>query len=212
MKAIYLTGFLALSLCVLPGLASATPITFNWTGTVDRVDSGFDPGVTVGQILGISLTLDGSFIDEDSSADRGSYNANPGTSPLVLSVNIGGDTSVGSFQSVTVLAGVGGIDSIEISSSSQRTGLGFDILFQTDNAGVVASDTIPLSIDPSDFSTATFSVDRFPALAMFLPSFGGTITAAPVPVPEPGSLFLLMAGLLGLASIRTRGSAHRWCR
>jgi len=208
MKAIYLAGSIALSLCIFPALASVTPITFNWTGMVDRVDPGFDPGVTVGQTIGISLTLDGSFIDADSSADRGSYNADPGTPPLVLSANIGGDTGVGFFQSVTVLAGAGGVNSIEINSSSPGTGLGFDILFQTNNAGVVGSDTIPLSIDPGDFQIATFSVDRFPALEMFLPSFGGTISAASVPVPEPGSLFVLMAGLLGLAGIRTHRSAR----
>jgi hypothetical protein len=108
-----------------------------------------------------------------------------------------------------VLAGSGGVDSIEISSSSIHTGLGFDILFQTNHVGVLSSDAIPSSIDPGDFDIATFSVDRFSAFTDFLPSFGGTISAATKPVPEPNSLVMLASVLIGLAVIRKRSRGNR---
>jgi hypothetical protein len=206
MKTILLTGFIVLSLGTLvhPGPAAATPITYSWTGIVNRVDPGVDPGVSVGQTIGISLTLDNTVSDDDPSSNSGSYSATPATPPLVLGVDIGGDTNMGPFQSVTVLNDVGGVDSIEISSSSIMTELGFDILFQTNNLEALGSDAIPFSINPGDFQTATFSVDRGVPFSMFLPSFGGTIGAAAVPVPEPGSLAVLVSGLLALAGIRGR--------
>ena len=72
MRAAFLAGLSALALALLAAPAEAAPITYNWTGIVDRVDPGFDPGVSIGQTIGISLTLDNAFLDEDPSPGRGS--------------------------------------------------------------------------------------------------------------------------------------------
>ncbi len=70
--------------------ANAMPITYSWTGTVTNNDSGF-PGIAVGEKIGISLTLDNSFPDQNPSPNIGLYECSfcfP--SELVLAVNFGG--------------------------------------------------------------------------------------------------------------------------
>ena len=184
--------------------AAATPITYAWTGTVDTVEPGYPAGVTVGETIGISLTLDNSFADQDPSPNRGLYSSTPATPPLVLAVDIGGNTTTGSFQTVEVLDDYRGVDGFEVSTSSQMTGAGFDIMFETKHVGVLTSDAIPFAINPANFEMAAFSVDRFPAFTMFLPAFSGTIDTER-PVPEPSSLAVFGSGLLGLAWVRRRG-------
>jgi hypothetical protein len=186
-------------------LAVATPITYNWAGTVTHIDPGAPTGVLLDQTIEISLTLDNAISDENPSPDVGNYSADPATSPLVLSVDIGGDTYVGPFQTLTVSDGSSGA-SIEISSSEEMTGEGFDILFQTDQPGVLDSDAIPLYIDPENFKVATFSVDRETAFTEFLPAFEGTIGAAES-VPEPFTLSIFGAGVIGAVAMRRRKKA-----
>jgi hypothetical protein len=210
MKAKTLAGLTATILGMFCGsdFAMATPVSYSWSGVVNNVGAGFDPGVQVGQTIEISLTLDNSFSDQNPSPEVGSYFATPATPPLILSADIGGDTHIGSFQFVTVSDGSGGIDSVEISSSDQMTSQGFDILFQTDQTGVLDSDAIPPYIDPSDFTVATFSVERGSAFTEFLPAFGGTIEAAATPVPEPLTLSVFGAGLV-CAILRRRSMKKR---
>ena len=205
MRAILPSRLIVVSIGTLIGAApaAAMPITYAWTGTVDAVGAGFPAGVTVGENIDISLTLDNSFSDDDPSPNRGSYNANPGMPPLVLAVDIGGNEEIGDFQSVEVLDDDQGVDEFMVATGSTMSDAGFEIVFQTTHVGVLTSDSIPLSIDPADFETATFSVDRTPAFTEFLPAFSGTINGA-VSVPEPGSVALLGSGLLAFAGARRR--------
>jgi hypothetical protein len=186
-----------------PSVGTASPISYNWTGVVTNVDTGFPAGVGLDQTIGISLVLDNGIGDQNPSPDVGSYSANPATAPLILGVDIGGDTFVGSFQDVTVSDGPGG-NSVEISSGEEMTGQGFDILFQTNQTGILGTDAIPLYIDPADFTVATFSIERAPAFEEFLPAFNGTIEKVATPVPEPFTLSLFGAGLAGAAALRRR--------
>ena len=191
--------------------AVATPISYEWTGTVDRIDPGFPPGVTLSEKIRISLTLDNVFLDQNPAPDQGEYSRDPSQAPMVLAVDIGGETVVGPFQSVTVLDDHSGVDAFEVVTSSEMTGIGFTIIFETTNLGVLNSDAIPLGIDPADFETATFSVDRFPAFEAFAPSFGGTIDAAAVSTPEPDSIAVLGAALIamGFLSRQAWGARRR---
>jgi hypothetical protein len=189
--------------------AAAAMVTYDWRGTVDVVEPGFPAGVTVGETIGLSLTIDTSFPDQDPAPNSGLYtnDTQPGT-PLILSSDIGGDTHTGIFQTMTVLDGANGVDEIQIETGDPQTGQGFIITFSTPDLGVLASDAIPSTIDPADFETATFAVVRESALEEFLPGFSGTIDAQ-VPVPEPSTLELLATALVSLAGFGLVSSYRR---
>jgi len=201
MRTALLTSLAALGFGLWIGPAEAAIITYDWTGTVDVVDPGFPAGVTVGEKIGVTLTLDSSIPpDLDNTPNMAHYEEEEGQPPFVLSDNIGGNTDVGVFQDMYVLDNYQGVDEVIIETGNSMTGDGFEIMFKTDHPGALTSDAIPLSIDPADFETATFAVVRNPALGDFLPGFSGTIDAE-VAVPEPSSLAIIGTVLLGLALV-----------
>jgi hypothetical protein len=184
--------------CLAASGLRAAPITYDWIGTVKEVaPNSF--GISVGEPIAITLTLDGAAADFNPAPDRGRYASGPVEPPIVLSVNIGGITDVGVVQSVDVLDNIGGVDMFEVQTATQLVDRGFRFTFQTADTSVLTGDGIPLSIDPANFTTATFEVFR-------VHGFGTIDALATSVIPEPGSLMLLASGLLGLAIMRNRRS------
>ena len=184
----------AISFCAPAG---AMPVTYAWTGTVTENNSGF-PGVSVGETIPISLTLNNAVANQSATPDVGVYSSAFGVPPLILAVNIGGVTIAGSFQTVDVSDNHMGIDEFLISTGTPLTGCCFTILFETSHVGVLTSNAIPLLIDPTKFEIATFSEHLFPSVGG---SFSGTIDSA-VSVPEPAARMLFGTGLLAIIFLR----------
>jgi hypothetical protein len=197
---------LALGIGGIATPAAASTISYAWTGTVTNVVPGSLPVVHHGQRIGITLTLDDSVPDQDASPNRGIFDQQEQPPDLVVAVNIGGFTTIGSFQFGTVLANDGGVDEFKITSASQHVGDAFGIDFKTSHPGVLTSDSLPLSIDPHDFELATFIVNgpnNFLQLA-FAPRFSGTIDFAGINLtqtPLPGSVGMFVPALLGLLGL-----------
>ena len=205
-------GSLGLIPCILAFAASAqaAPITYSFTGTVSQVASpAGTPGsvvpVVTGQQVPILVTLDSALPDSDPSPDIGDY-VSPGsfTSTPMLSATIAGQDMTGLFSEVLVNTGI----SIEIRSASPQTSAGFDILLSGAQPGVLPTDAIPLSLNPGDFSTATFSrtVLSSPAVT----GFSGTIQAADIPASLP--VLASGLGLLWAARRRAQGGIAGCCR
>jgi hypothetical protein len=185
--------------------AAASTIDYVWTGTVTDVVPGTPPVVAVGQKIGITLTLDNAVPDQDASPNRGIYDQQQQLPNLVVAVNIGGVTNIGSFQFGTVLDDDQGVDEFKIETGDQQIGTRFVIDFKTSNLGVLSSDSLPLSIDPQDFELASFSVnpDIFLPLAS-APRFGGTIDFVGLNLtqtPLPGSAVMFVPALVALLGI-----------
>jgi len=192
--------------------AAASTIHYAWTGTVTFVDPISPATVVVGQKIGITLDLDSTVPDQDPSPNRGLYDQQLQQPVLVQSVDFGGVTGVGAFQLGTVRADDGGMDQFMISTGDQHIGARFVIDFETSHPGVLASDALPLAIDPMDFETATFFVNGPDNLQpLFFPRFSGTIDAlrvAQTPLPGSAAMFApALAGLLGFAAWQRRGAA-----
>jgi hypothetical protein len=192
-------GFAALT--VVP--AQAAPITYNWVGTVTEVDQP-DPAFAVGGRIAITLTLDGDAVDRDPSPNFGNYNWFPGpfdSGPPILNLDIGGTGGGGCcfINTVEIYNDVDGFDRIVIASASTHFGTTGALEFRTTDLDTLTSDAIPLSIDPDDFEVATF------ARLLSYPIFArGTIDELASAVPEPASITLFGAALLGLVLLTRR--------
>lgn len=188
-------GFAALA--VVP--AHAAPITYNWVGTVTEVDRP-DPAFAVGGRIPITLTLEGDTADHAPSPNFGIYSQQASGPPVILNIDIGGTGSNGAIHIVEIYNDVDGFDRIVIASATFHIGgvAGFE--FSTTDLDTLTSDAIPQSIDPDDFEVATFvrRNNPFEFLAM------GTIDELAPAVPEPSSITLFGAALLGLMLLTRR--------
>jgi hypothetical protein len=187
-------------LTAVANFAAAAPITYDFTGTVTFLgESMFNSfGVSVGDKIAITLTLDNAFPDTNPSPNVGQYDTNFATleSPI-LGVEVAGTDVTGLFGFVTVRNDDHGIDAIHLSSGTPH-GFGAEMDFSTSDVNVLTSDVIPLSIDPKALDVATFVVRSLPTGE----SFSGTVDAQAAAAPEPGTLVLLTAGLVGLAALQ----------
>jgi hypothetical protein len=188
---------LSLGLSAIATPAGASTITYNWSGIVDNVDPGHH-GVAIGEKIKISLTLNGAVPDTAAQPEIGRYDGTVFDPPfLVLAVDIGGTTALGSFHDVTVFNNFNGVDAFSVDVNSPMIGNVFSIDFGTSNLGVLTSDALPLSINPDNFETATFRV-----YGEGPPGFSGTIVSSvPGIVPLPGSVGMLVSALAGLAGL-----------
>ena len=185
---------LSLTLWAIATPAAANTITYNWLGIVDQSDLSANPSFTVGEKIKISLTLDDVIPDTAPSLEIGQYDADIFNPPvLVLAANIGGIADTGTFQFAQVFNGHNGTDAFSVDSGGPTIGNVFSIDFSTSDLGVLTSDALPLSINPGDFDTASFSV-----YGDGPPGFSGRIISSVGTVPLPGSAFMLVSALTGL--------------
>jgi hypothetical protein len=190
--------------------ATASPITFAFTGTVTQVSLD-DPDIFGGSV-GVDTPFSGSYTFESTASDGisaatdGSY-----ASPFTLSVDFSGD-SLGPF-SVTGFAvntRNGSPDQYGVYGNDGT----FEIQFLLESSSnPLSTDALPLT--PPTLASFTQRLFTFrDATGLGLPEILGTIdslacTDGCAAVPEPGTLGLLALGIVGSAIERRRRTQAR---
>jgi hypothetical protein len=212
LKQAWLAAAAATSLLMASAAVEAAPVTFTFTGTVELVDSGLTSQFAKDQ------TISGSYTFESTTA------AVTGSTPAVaqfdaltaLNFNLAGYTGGipggTGVPAILMNNGIGGQDGYGVLSTAS-TGLtganvgGFSLLnfalVLIDDTGQVFSDalTLPGTVDLTSFSTVRFALTF--GNGDVTQQVNGELTSlsspSQVPVPEPCTLALLGAGLIGFA-------------
>lgn len=174
-------------------IAKAAPITYTFEGTVTSISAppAFPQGVTVGEQIPISITVDPSLDYPITSAlfnnvNKSSYPAQ------IISVQIGSSIS---FRTVSPM--------VEI---------GFVLALTGAHNGALPTSALPASLNPADFTGGVFEIASiYSGITGLNAGYGGTINGigTVASVPEPSSLLLLSVGSLGLGwqAARRRSSS-----
>lgn len=206
MKRQSLVGIAFAFACASP--AQATPITFGFTGSVTQVPAD-DPGggIAFGSAISGQYTFDSAALDGIANPAQATYlSSGPG---FGLSVQIGANSyAVSGSLNVNVSNDVLGADQYGV-LADDFTALSISLFLEDLSAVVFSSDTLPVvapaigSFAVRDFhlvdtSTGEVQIDgTIDTLTCLQGCDGGN------PVPEPGTLALLAAGLLS-AALRRR--------
>ena len=194
----------------LPTMARADLITYNFSGTVDTVDSALSSIFSSGQTLTGSYTFDST-----TSAVPGSTSAAAVYYALTsVSFTVGSYTA-SSTATQEIQVENGATDTYTVVSRKSDGLNGADVaglplsLFTIrldDSSGTVFSDALilPTGLVLSNFSSKLFFLDFGDLTAPSVVS--GTITelSQPAPVPLPGAFLLFGSGLAGLSMLRLR--------
>lgn len=183
-----------------PGIAQAAPVTFGFAGTVVDVPAD-DPGggIGFGSLISGQYTFDSAALDAISSlSSQGSYTSSG--SGIGLSVTIGSLTyNLAGFLNIGISNDIG-VDQYTLLALDSS--LSVELFLEDLSALVFSSDALPLTPP----SLSSFAIRDFHLIDT---SFGdvqidGTIDSLSCitgcgggnPIPEPGTLALIVAGLL----------------
>ena len=196
-----LTALLSGALLV-PWLAHADVITFNFTGTVTQVPvDDLATGIQPGDALAGTFTFDPATPDLIPSPLSGSYLSTGPAFGMTLSID---GLTFSQFGSLDIGILDSFVDQYTVTASSALLSLE---LFLQDNSGTIFnSDTLPLSPPQlSAFAERDFHLDQTDALGSETQVDGRitTLTSSAVSsVPEPSSLLLLLTAGVSLAVYR----------
>jgi hypothetical protein len=188
----------------------ASPVTVDFSGTVTQVN--FDPDDPYGGTISFGTSLNGSFTFDSTAADAiadpstGSYSmAGP---PYEFSMDIGGNIfNVSDSLSIGILNGF--VDQYTIYAQTSSGELTMELFLEDEDGSVFSDDSLPgLLPDLNLFETRDFHLIR----TVIDPDTGGIsqqdqidgiiAPAAPVTVPEPSTMILLLPGIGGLSFFR----------
>ena len=189
----------------------ASQIRFHWHGHTQRfsdvlpADSTFFP-YAIGDKIRADLHAANQLPRHGLSSLRGEYYNPTGIYDIgpVLAVDIGGTGGFAIHQYLQVFnnytdANGETYDGLTFEVGEPQRGWQSRFLFRTSDLSVLDSDAIPTDIDPGDFEIATFQRLARPGERVG----GGTIDVV-TNIPEPGTMALLGAALLGFVALRRR--------
>jgi hypothetical protein len=200
---------------LIPWLAQAGPITFNFTGSVTQVPVD-DLGTGIQSLDAItgSFTFDSAAVDAIAAPTSGSYTSNGAAFGMTVSIGAGAVTfSESGFLNIGILNSF--VDQYTVTASSAA--LVLDLFFQDNSGAEFGSDGLPLSPPAlTGFAQREFHLDQT-NIAGDETQADGTITSltcgsgcSASSVPEPSSAALLLTGaiLCGLRSASRRKSKN----
>jgi hypothetical protein len=207
---------MVLGLLFAAGRADATTLTFDFTGTV--LSNDFNPfGITdlSGTPVTGNFSYDTGTADSDADPTRGTYLQQnvmfTFTFASGATVTNDGEFIVVAFNDVQ---GVGdafqvGREQPALVNGVQEASASAALLLADLTETVFSSDALPATLNLADFAFRRGSLVDVDREGVSI-AFGiDTLTAAAVPVPEPGTIALLAGGLLPLIRRFARSRARK---
>jgi len=190
-----------LSCCVIslaalyPACSSASTVSYNLTGQITQIGPMNSRPVAIGQLVAISITVEQQSASAPSTPGSQVYDGYHFGSPsgsLIDSAFINGTDYASLAQRIVVTAGSG----ITFNTAGPQINYGFHLELGGALPGVLPTTDLPGSLLPGQFASGSFAaVDAFTASSY---GYSGTIVglAEPSAVPEPGSMLVLVSGLM----------------
>jgi len=194
------TGIMLLWASIAVSPATATLVTFNFTGTVDTVGSNLSGTFSTGQTLTGSYTYDSTKLDSNPSPTIGTY-----AGPIqTMAFNIGSySATLGAGGNSIKIQNLGGFDSYTSTASFLGSSVNgnapsfFEINLKDSSHTAFSNDSLPTTPPSlSSFDTKTFRLVFGNGLN---PNniVSGVLTA----VPLPAAVILFGAGLVALVGL-----------